>query len=376
MGLCLILIPNPLLSQNIPTKGLVAAYLLDSNARDTGPNNFHGTIKGPVSTTGRDGTPNSAYYFDGNGDYMEFPMGDSLPAKERTVSIWINPDYQSLQNGRALMGYGGNGTCGTSFMMVLNNAGAGGFETQQHCVVNRFISKFDCNVESNWHNWTVVTKSKGADYYFDGQLIASNAAISYQTAVASNHKFYLGEITDHIGGLLQNSSVIMSFKGSIDDVLIYNRALSTNEISRLSKQPVVCDSVVFDTTHVIIRDTIIQVDTTYVTINDTVLHYDTLTVHDTLMIDRTTVSTHQLPGNILVYPNPAKDRLSVQVDNSQQFGGYQLQLTDSKGKDLWTRTISNPIYSIDISSYSAGIYFFRVMTTSGSVVETRKIVIK
>jgi len=58
--------------------GLVAYYPFNGNANDASGNGNNGTINGTILTTNRFGTPNSAYYFPGNNDWISVPDAPSL----------------------------------------------------------------------------------------------------------------------------------------------------------------------------------------------------------------------------------------------------------------------------------------------------------
>ena len=63
------LLATSVFANRVP-KGLVAHWKLDGNANDATANNFNGTFNNnPTATTDRFGRPNSAYCFDGTGQY-------------------------------------------------------------------------------------------------------------------------------------------------------------------------------------------------------------------------------------------------------------------------------------------------------------------
>jgi len=62
--------------------------------------------------------------------------------------------------------------------------------------------------------------------FIDGHLEASNTVeADYNLSGTSQHNAYIGAITDNSSG-----SLFKSFKGFIDEVRIYDRALSTEEV--------------------------------------------------------------------------------------------------------------------------------------------------
>lgn len=70
-----------------------------------------------------------------------------------------------------------------------------------------------------------------------------------------------------------------------------------------------------------------------------------------------------------VYPNPTLNALTVETNAK---GEYTLQLCKLNGQLLMQKEISDPIYSLDLSSFARGIYFINIK--SEDHVSTRKIV--
>ena len=76
---------------------IIAYYAFSGNANDSSGNGYDGTISGdPQLTTDRFGNSNSAYSFDGDGDWIYFGT-DTLPTNNGgnisdafTISVWAN----------------------------------------------------------------------------------------------------------------------------------------------------------------------------------------------------------------------------------------------------------------------------------------------
>jgi hypothetical protein len=61
-----------------------------------------------------------------------------------------------------------------------------------------------------------------------------------------------------------------------------------------------------------------------------------------------------------VFPNPAAERATVRLDGNLGTGPVHLSLLRSNGQVLETATFSGASYSLDLSSYPAGLYFVRL----------------
>ncbi|NOR79153.1 MAG: hypothetical protein GQ523_12270 [Methanophagales archaeon] len=76
--------------------GLVAYYPFNGNANDESGNGYNGTVDGATLTTDRFGNASSAYYFDGNDDFIYAPVNinpDIMPSM--TMSAWVRADEDS-----------------------------------------------------------------------------------------------------------------------------------------------------------------------------------------------------------------------------------------------------------------------------------------
>lgn len=66
----------------------------------------------------------------------------------------------------------------------------------------------------------------------------------------------------------------------------------------------------------------------------------------------------ELSPSINIYPNPTNNLLSIKSDNG--FLGLNFTITDQLGRQILTGKLSNEITTIDVSSFSTGVYFFQV----------------
>src|SRR5271170_1089907 len=74
-------------AQSFLTNGLVAYYPFSGNANDASGNGNNGTVYGASLTTDRLGNSNSAYSFDGIGNYIS--TADINLSEEATISVWV-----------------------------------------------------------------------------------------------------------------------------------------------------------------------------------------------------------------------------------------------------------------------------------------------
>lgn len=203
-------------------EGLVVYYPFNGNANDESVNGNHGTVHGASLTKDRFGNENSAYYFDGVDDYLICKNNTSLnPSKAITLSAWVFPKKIVSGETGIVQKWKAGGANVYSYSIELRSGipefalspaggSGGGFSygvvtTQKSLPVN---------------NWTYLTAVYDGSYmylYIDGIKTAKNAY---------NKDIYNSPIDLLIG----RSSWSKTFEGIIDEVKIYDRALSESEV--------------------------------------------------------------------------------------------------------------------------------------------------
>lgn len=79
-------------NSQIPTGGLIAHYMLNANAKDASGNGHDGIIHGTSNATDRFESANNALYFDGSSDYIFVSNKPDLnPVLGITVAAWVKP---------------------------------------------------------------------------------------------------------------------------------------------------------------------------------------------------------------------------------------------------------------------------------------------
>lgn len=193
----------------------------------------NGTVYGAVWTTGK---INGALNFDGTNDYVTVGSPESLddlPLNDMTVSAWIRDVNSSGYPWRAIAScYAYNK--GWSFRTVCDANGdrSLNFEAPHSSQWAKFQSDYGTIVPNTWQHVAVVwdATTKTAKLYIDGaepSYQLTNSGIGTYNSDASRNK-EIGRIPHVSGG--------QYFKGKIDDVRIYGRALSAEEVERLYQE--------------------------------------------------------------------------------------------------------------------------------------------
>lgn len=223
--------------------GLVAWYPFCGNANDESGGTANLSSFGNTAlTTDRFGQSNRAYSFDGNGDYFK-ASSTGLPTAERTVSIWFYAnDIGVGTSGRSLFGYGGQ-NCGQSWNMLIDNPGSqnglNSFEVQGHCNANSVTYNYGNNHPNNqWHHWAITTSANGTKFYLDGISVTTSSTF-INNSIVNGKDLIIGGIPSPSGIGFYVDNNVAAFNGKLDDIGIWNRALSTSEIALLAtSQPI------------------------------------------------------------------------------------------------------------------------------------------
>ena len=193
---------------------LVSCFPFSGNANDgKGLNN--GTLTGNVSlTTDRFGNANSAYSFDGTGDYIQVPSNQLLN-NEYSYSAWINSS--SFENVNYVF------SITDLYASGLNALGLVSYQNS-FSVISK-SSSFTTPITFNlgqWNHLTVTRSLTSLKLYLNGSLLSSINIIETNPFV-NNSSVTIGALASGYG----------SFNGKIDDVQIYKGVLSAGQIQAL-----------------------------------------------------------------------------------------------------------------------------------------------
>ncbi|HXC06155.1 MAG TPA: T9SS type A sorting domain-containing protein, partial [Bacteroidia bacterium] len=83
------------------------------------------------------------------------------------------------------------------------------------------------------------------------------------------------------------------------------------------------------------------------------------------------------PATLLVWPNPASDRFSVEIrDALIPPGGLDIQVHDLRGRILYSGKVMSPGFSLDASGWNNGVYVLSVWNNNRAIGHTRLVVVK
>lgn len=222
-------------------KGLQAYYPFDGNANDISGNNNNPVFNNATITADRFGKPNSAYHFNGKYQYMRIPNNLSLNfANQITLSVWVRPTgfYYDICHASQLISKGGGnynpGNYALRFDDALYTNGSGCNGTVCDTLHQNFrgtgtvLTPYpgDFIKKGQWYNVLYTNDGKTAKLYVDCELKYS---VVFPETFTNLEDLFFGKSDDSFFPFWLN--------GDLDDIRIYNRALSDEEIFTLCKGP-------------------------------------------------------------------------------------------------------------------------------------------
>jgi hypothetical protein len=229
----------------LPTDGLIAYYLFNGNANDESGNGNHGTVTDATLTHDRFDNENSAYSFDGDGDYIVTNSNVGIGQTILTFSFWAKTEYGSKR--MAVLSQDCETDCDKTFGLVLNKflnsanvCGDGHMNSSPqsfgYAQPSHYATVRTTTANSGWNNYVLVV---GADnnfsfsnfkFYVNGILQIANCGHNW-----GGWEYNFPNYPLLIGNKL--SSIEGFFHGQIDDIAVWDRALSDEEIYNLYDLP-------------------------------------------------------------------------------------------------------------------------------------------
>ena len=219
---------------NIPAGGYLAAFPMKGSGADVSGKNNQGGGVGPVPAPDRFGVEGEALMFDGVDDYMftstEYPApGPNL----FTISVWFNTT--STTGGR-LVGFSETRKGASTVYdrhLYLNNNGQlffGIFIEEFWPDSFKYLQTTESYNDGKWHHAVATLSPSGIKLYVDGELKQLNPNFTK----AQNTKGYWKIGYDAIEQWPGTPSSGF-YKGLMDEVIIFERELSPEEVKQLNK---------------------------------------------------------------------------------------------------------------------------------------------
>ena len=207
----------------IPTNGLVGWWPFNGNANDESGNGNNGTVNGATLTADRNGKANSAYSFDGVDDFIQTNI-NQINNGPFTITFWTKINVWK--------------TSGFVSSRILENNSTGIFIYDNNLYltldkknVNEVIidSKISTNIINlnKWKSITYTFDGINVKLYLDGIINFTYSLVINNSDLDINKTFLFGK---------DNCCGNRCLSGQLDDIAIYNRALTEQEIKQLYQE--------------------------------------------------------------------------------------------------------------------------------------------
>jgi hypothetical protein len=307
-------------------QGLVGYWPFCGNANDESGNGNNGTVNGATLTSDRFGNSNSAYSFDGTSNYIR--IDNTLLSNNPnsySISVWYNTQNFTTQNGnsRMLISDRNTGLCSYKYTMTLTPSGHSLSGVIYNCTSpNGNSVTGEAGIDNNWHNAIYIYDNSIATIflYIDGVLTNTTTNVN-QWSNRSN--------PTNIGywnGFVGASGY---FDGKIDDIGIWNRVLTQQEITDLFNNNLTTNSFVN---------------------NESLIN---------------------------IYPNPTNSQIRLDCGNRTDLIGSEIRITNMLGQELYNSVFSQQIKDISLSSIAtSGMYFVCIINNEGKLITSKKIILQ
>ncbi|MBM3921493.1 MAG: T9SS type A sorting domain-containing protein [Sphingomonadales bacterium] len=286
----------------VPTNGLVGWWPFNGNANDESGNGNNGTVNGAILATDRFGNANKAYTFNGTTSYIKVNNSSSLESANLSITFWIKSTGNQFQ--QVFYKVTPNTALNETYSVPLNltQTGTLNFDLKNNnCnpgVGWQYCSGNIGNI-SSWTNFVLTHDGSITSIYKNGQLLSTIPGAF--------------PVSNCPGGdLLMGCDWQMNNKlnGQLDDIGIWNRALTQQEITNL-----------YTSSNVGISE-----------VNQSNL--------------------------FSVFPNPIQNVINVKADI--KLIGEIYSIYDNNGKLVLTGKLNSQNTTIELGNLSSGIYMFSV----------------
>ena len=193
----------------------MAYYPFNGDAKDA-VGSVNGSIVGAILAPDRFWNPNSCYNFNGNGNRIEFSNPPIQSTDNWTIAAWINPANFTQEEKIAVQVGFDNAQQGDGY-------GIGFWRSSEIIGIASgtdviFGSGTSLSLTGQWYHIVMLRDTDLTKFYINGVKSKNDSVATYKTPT----DFTIGS---------QNG--VRWFTGAIDDVRIYNRALSADEVAAL-----------------------------------------------------------------------------------------------------------------------------------------------
>jgi trimeric autotransporter adhesin len=318
----------------IITEGLIGYWPFEGNANDFSENNYHGTVNGAVLGIDRFNNPNNSYFFDGIDDciaiYYDAPLNIN---QSLTISFWFNTHDPSPNNFSMPVAIAQ--TYDLRLFYTLFNKNSDVYDIMFRLFTDpdnpdylysnldfyTLTKKCSC-FDEKWHHYVGIydADDETAYLYLDNELVSMNHVGPFD--------FQINTVPITVGCYmkLDGSGFRGFYKGYIDDLMLFTRALSVDEI------------------------------------NDLFFYFPT-------------ESSNLVNETVTINPNPSNGNFRLSLGYKKKaHSKYVIKIISAAGQLVTTIETESNIFDISIKDSPYGLYLLQIYNDTGKLICTEKIV--
>ena len=206
-----------------PISGLMAHWKMNDNAGNTtvaeNISSNNGTAKQNTSTLHRSGKIDGAINFNGSSDLLTLSNGTNFPTGDRTICAWVN--VATTSGVHCIHDYGTRSADQDWAFNIRDN------KLEASIYANAMYGVSTAITTGTWLHVAVTYSNaiKTSVFYIN--------STSETPVVCSTQPATLPSDLSRIGSLIYQAEGYYHFNGNIDDLRVYNRALTSAEISAI-----------------------------------------------------------------------------------------------------------------------------------------------
>lgn len=217
---------NDSVSAEAPKDGLIAYWSFDDGtAADKSGNGYTGTVFGTTQDIGVSG---NCLRFNGYSDYVQFssPVINSGPY---SICLWVKPDFINDGQNHYIISNGGQTHSSYGFFMAQWDLSGYGYDNQWRFGVSDAGGTETIDTSSGVENtdWTFLCGTWDGTDNPDNLKFYVNGVLK---DTGTSHCWYVGP-EDNLRIGAPSNVLYYFFKGLIDEVRIYNRVLTNDEVT-------------------------------------------------------------------------------------------------------------------------------------------------
>ncbi len=340
----------------VPTNGLVSYWPFNGNANDESGNGNNGIVNGATLTSDRNGVSNKAYRFDGNSTI--YNNNNSLRQlidlnNSFSIGTWFNRDASGNTAGspqeKVIFAFDGSNTFPykrvwltigqtndtTTYILFERNNNTTTPNGSLYLKTNTFIQP------NTWHYVLVNYDGTNVKIYIDNKLLTTiiNGNLNMPQSMQGPDNYVT---SFNLGDNNQNNRD--NFAGILDELTIYNRSLTQQEVTALynggTQSSLSSTKVYVDATATVNQNDTLQLSISTETLNtsDNVIAYQTDFSYDTTRytyLSNNLVGTLNPTGNVLVNSSKnGKLSISYMTQTALNGAGSLVKLTFKANKNL------------------------------------------